>query len=445
MRQHFRHDPRRDELPVRFREQIAAAKLTQAFGEFHARTNAVGQIAWPFMATAVEIKPERQIITQMTAEFDQHGGFWQPRLGFHRQQAKPCAADKARIPVPHAMKRMAAPTLRPALVVNICHQTKKRPFDVMALLRRQEIPQPIVAEGQCANIKCSRVIESKTQLRHIDGQRTRHVHQAFRGVAAVPFIASQQSDGRQHFYRADGRNERPFETAALLMLRQPFLRLERQDFAERIVRVERLQIAVGVAQKVFITGLRIAAGRRLRLNLLQKIAMQKKPRMNAFRRQLLFAYQQAVIPLPPHAPLQFRRLLLPHDGQRIEFDNRFVINEIVDAELKPIVRRKQRRLQTGHACVPFGRERRKRQIEFNPFAVAFIQFAELLLVVFLLFAFFMGDQNIDENVAELAASVTAIDARIVRVVFNRRQIVLKPAELEFLCRQRHRKKILVCR
>ena len=57
----------------------------------------------------------------------------------------------------------------------------------------------------------------------------------------------------------------------------------------------------------------------------------------------------------------------------------------------------------------------------------------------------MGDQNIDENVAELAASVTAIDARIVRVVFNRRQIVLKPAELEFLCRQRHRKKILVCR
>ena len=121
------------------------------------------------------------------------------------------------------------------------------------------------------------------------------------------------------------------------------------------------------------------------------------------------------------------------------------INEIVDAELKPIVRRKQRRLQTGHACVPFGRERRKRQIEFNPFAVAFIQFAELLLVVFLLFTFFMGDQNIDENVAELAASVAAIDARIVRVVFNRRQIVLKPAELEFLCRQRHLKKILVCR
>ena len=315
MRQHFRHDPRRDELPVRLREQIATAKLTQTFGEFHARSDAVGQITRPFMAATVEIQPERQIVAQMTAEFDQHGGFWQTCLAFHRQQAKPCAADEARIPVPHAMKRMAAPTLRPALVVNICHQTKKRPLHVMALLRRQEIPQPIVAEGQRTNIKCSRVIESKTQLRHIDGQRTRHVHQAFRGVAAVSFITRQQSDGRQNFYRADRRNERPFETAALLMLRQPLLRFEREDFAERIVCVERLQIAVGVAQKVFITGLRVTAGRRLRLNLLQKIAMQKKPRMNAFRRQLLFAYQQTVIPLPPHAPLQFRRLLLPHNGQ----------------------------------------------------------------------------------------------------------------------------------
>ena len=57
----------------------------------------------------------------------------------------------------------------------------------------------------------------------------------------------------------------------------------------------------------------------------------------------------------------------------------------------------------------------------------------------------MRDQNIDENVAELAAPVAAIDACIVGIVFNRRQIVLKPAELVVLRRQRHRKKILVFR
>ena len=93
-------------------------------------------------------------------------------------------------------------------------------------------------------------------------------------MAAVLLITSQQSDGRQDFYWPHGRHKSAFETAAFLMRRQAFLRFERQDFAEWIVRIERLQIAVGMTKQRLIAKLRIAASRRLRLNLLQKIAMQ---------------------------------------------------------------------------------------------------------------------------------------------------------------------------
>ena len=83
MRQHLRHNPRRDELPIRLREQIASAKLPQAFRELDSRADAVCQIAWAFVAASIEIEPKRQIIAQMTAKLNQHGGLWKSRFTFH--------------------------------------------------------------------------------------------------------------------------------------------------------------------------------------------------------------------------------------------------------------------------------------------------------------------------------------------------------------------------
>ena len=70
-----------------------------------------------------------------------------------------------------------------------------------------------------------------------------------------------------------------------------------------------------MAQKVFITRLRLAAGRGFRLNLLKEIAVEEKPRMDAAFRQFVFAFQQTAHPLPPQPFLQGFRLVVPYDAQ----------------------------------------------------------------------------------------------------------------------------------
>ena len=57
----------------------------------------------------------------------------------------------------------------------------------------------------------------------------------------------------------------------------------------------------------------------------------------------------------------------------------------------------------------------------------------------------MRNQDIDNDVAELFAAETTIDACVVGIVFHLRQIVLKPSELEILRRQRYRQNLLVFR